>query len=81
MRIDMSTIARARTVPEIIEAFGGPAAFSRVVNINNSTASEMKRRGSIPPKYWKAIVSGSPAEGHAKVTYDELVEAHSEAAA
>lgn len=64
-----------RTVSQIIDAFGGQAAFGRLIGKNASTASEMKRRGSIPPKYWRRIVEAEPVEGDA-VTYEELALAH-----
>lgn len=69
-----------RTIPEIIDAFGGQAAFGRLLGVNPSTASEMKRRslkgsGGIHPKYWPKIIAAEPVEGD-RVTYEELVEAH-----
>ena len=70
-----------RTIPEIIDALGGQAAFGRVLGVNPSTASEMKRRalkgnGSIHPRYWPKIIAADPIEGQDRVTYEELVGAH-----
>lgn len=48
-----------RTVPELIDAFGGPTGFAKVIDKNPSTASEMKRSGSIRVGYWPAIVAAA----------------------
>jgi hypothetical protein len=47
------------TVPELIDAFGGPTEFAKVIDKNPSTASEMKRSGSIRVNYWPAIVAAA----------------------
>ena len=56
-----------QSIPEIIDAFGGQAAFARAINRGSSTASEMKRRGSIPSWYWEAVVHAARARGIAGV--------------
>lgn len=63
------------TVPDIINAFGGNAAFGRAIGIKPSAASEMKRRGNIPVTYWPAIVKADPID-RPRFTYDDLVMAH-----
>lgn len=46
-----------RTIPELIDAFGGCAAFGRkAIRKKPSTASEMKRSGSIRVRYWPSII-------------------------
>ena len=49
--------------------------MARVLDVGISTASEMKRRKSIPVKYWPKLVDAG--EG---ITYEQLVAAHLEAA-
>lgn len=51
-----------RTIPELIDAFGGPTKFAKVIDKNPSTASEMKRNGSIRVDYWPAIVAAAPLQ-------------------
>lgn len=63
------------TVPEIIAAFGGATAFARCIGKKPSTASEMKRSGSIPVRYWPRLVAEAKRLG-IKLTYEILVEAH-----
>jgi hypothetical protein len=65
-----------KTVAEIFDAFGGPSSVSRVLNVNPSTASEMKRRRSIPVPYWPALIQGAAERGIAGITYEALVKAH-----
>lgn len=52
-----------RTVSGLIDAFGGTGPFARVVNKGQSTASEMKRSGSIKPQYWPAIIAAARERG------------------
>lgn len=63
------------TVPIIVDAFGGPTAFGRVIGVRTSTASEMKRRGVIPVQYWPKVVSHDPIDRE-RFTYEDLVEVH-----
>ncbi len=51
------------TVPDLITAFGGPAAFSRALGVNPSTASEMKRSGRIEVDYWPTIMQKAKERG------------------
>lgn len=52
-----------RTVSDLIDAFGGTGPFSRVIEKGQSTASEMKRAGSIKPIYWPAIIAAARDRG------------------
>ena len=63
------------TIPEIIDAFGGASAFGRVIEVNQSTASEMKRRRSIPVRYWPKVIGADPVD-RPRFSYDDLVNAH-----
>lgn len=64
------------TVSDIISALGGPAFVSRSLALTGaSTVSEWKRKGSIPVRYWPALISVARGVG---VALDErvLVSAH-----
>lgn len=68
-----------KTVPELIDAFGGPAAFARAINLNiPSTASEMKRTMSIRVRYWPRIVEAAASldEPIAGVTLESIAQMH-----
>lgn len=68
-----------QSVSDIFEDLGGPAAVSRMLDVNPSTASEMKRRGSIPPEYWPRLVSEAGRAGLESITYENLALAHAAA--
>jgi hypothetical protein len=67
-----------QTVSEIFDAFGGPSSVSRVLGVNPSTASEMKRRKSIPVPYWPLLVQAASERGLSEISYEVLVRAHVE---
>lgn len=67
--------SRMKRVSDIFDAFGGPARFARCLDIGNSTASEMKRRRSIPVEYWPNLIRQALAEG-IDLTNDDLVRIH-----
>lgn len=64
------------SVPDLIEAFGGATAFAKVIEKNPSTASEMKRTGSIRIQYWPLIVAAAPGHGIEGVTLESLALMH-----
>lgn len=64
------------TVGELIDAFGGPAKFARVIGKGASTASEQKRSGSIPTEYWDLIIAGAAEAGVPGVTWESLGRMH-----
>jgi len=64
------------TVPKLIDAFGGPTAFARVIGKGASTASEMKRNRSIPVDYWPAIIAAAGEAGIRGVTAERLMQIH-----
>lgn len=68
-----------RTVPDLIAAFGGPTAFSKVIGKRPSTASEMKRNCSIPVDYWPAIIAAAAEKGMKDVSADLLMRIHADA--
>ena len=65
------------TVEDIFLNLGGTGAVARIIGVKHSAASEMRRRSSIPVKYWPALVDGAKATG-AAVDNDILVRLHVE---
>jgi hypothetical protein len=69
-----------KDVSQIIADLGGPTAFGRAIGVGTSTASEMKRRRSIPVQYWPSVISAAETVGKT-ITPDDLMIAHAERAA
>jgi hypothetical protein len=67
-------------VSSLFEQLGGPTKVARILGVKFTTASEMKRRGSIPVKHWPRLVAACQAEGIEGISYDKLVAIHTEAA-
>lgn len=44
------------SVDDIFEYFGGPAKVARHLGVGPSTASEMRRRQSIPVEHWDMLL-------------------------
>jgi hypothetical protein len=63
------------SIPDLIDAFGGSTAFARIIGLKPSTASEMKRRQSIPVPYWPKVVEAA-GEKNIIVNNDLLVRLH-----
>jgi hypothetical protein len=64
------------TVPALIDAFGGPTGFARVIGKGPSTASEQKRSGSVPVEYWDLIVLAARDAGIPGVSFEALARMH-----
>jgi len=64
------------TIQKIFSDFGGPTKLGRAIGVAPSTASEMKRRASIPVDYWPKLVSAAPSCGVTGLTYEKLVQVH-----
>jgi hypothetical protein len=56
-------IGSMRTFQDVIAAFGGLSAFAHAMSLNQSTASEMKRRNSIPPEHWGHLIAVASERG------------------
>ena len=69
------------SVSSLFERLGGPTKVARLLDVGVTTASEMKRRGSIPVRYWPKLVSACEAHGVFGVDYKRLVEIHASGAA
>lgn len=65
-----------KAVHALFDDLGGPAAVARALGVNPSTASEMKRRGSIPGEYWEDIVRDAEQRGLANVTLARIASIH-----
>lgn len=66
------------TVEDVFTAFEGTSNFADALSLGLSTASEMRRRGSIPVRYWPRLVDEAAKRKIASITYDRLVAIHSE---
>jgi hypothetical protein len=67
------------TVSDIFDALDGPAALGRALGVNPSTASEMKRRGTIPGEYWALLVEHARAIGRDDISYEAVARIHAKA--
>lgn len=70
-----------RNVPSLFDDIGGPGKVAEILGIKPSTASEMKRRKSIPVRYWPRLVDACQSAGIVGVDYNQLVAMHSGEAA
>lgn len=64
------------TIGALIDAFGGNTKFAAVIGKNASTASEMKRRDSIPIDYWPLIIEAASERGISGIDADRLMRMH-----
>lgn len=56
---------------EVIDQFGGPAAFAKAIGIDDSHARAMKTRNSIPAEHWQKVV-GAARSLNLDVSYELL---------
>jgi len=63
-------------VSDIIDRLGGNASVSREIGVKPSAVSEMKRRNSIPPRYWSDLIAMAKERGAGEITADMLVAIH-----
>lgn len=63
-------------IHDIFDVLGGPAAVARELRIKPSTASEMKRRGSIPAEYWAELAAIAERRRHPEINTDLLAALH-----
>lgn len=61
-----------KTASDIIAAFGGASSLARMLNIGATTVSEWGRRGSIPSRYHRNLVSMAEVVGIEGVTADVI---------
>lgn len=73
----MGPIDSRKTIDDVFAVFGGPSAFARTFALKGvSTASEMKRRGSISIDLWPRIVELAIERGADWLTYEALTLMH-----
>ncbi len=68
-------------MPELIDAFGGVTAFSKIIGKRPSTASEMKRNRSIHVDYWPKIIEAAAEREIEGITAEFLMHLHAREAA
>ena len=68
----MLTVLAMKDIDAIFEAIGGTGKAAVALDIKPSAASEMKRRGSIPVRYWSQLIAICGARGIDGVTYEAL---------
>lgn len=64
------------SISDIVDVIGGSGKLAIILGVKPSAASEMKRRDSIPVKYWPKLVDECRAIGVRGVNYDSLVSLH-----
>ena len=64
------------SVNDIFVGFGGTGAFAKAMGLGLSTASEMRRRKSIPVYYWPKLVEKAREMRIKGVNNDSLVVIH-----
>lgn len=70
----LDEVARS-SIDDLFAMLGGPAEVGRMLNVSTEHASTMKRRGSIPVRYWPRLIDETAKRGHA-VVYGTLVAIH-----
>lgn len=70
-----------KSVTELFAALGGPSSVARLLGVQPSTASEMKRRGSIPAEYWRELILTAKRLRIEGVDADTLAMVHARARA
>ncbi len=45
------------TLSSIFDVFGGPAEVGRAIGVSTEHATTMRRRGSIPVRYWPSLLA------------------------
>lgn len=61
------------TFSDVIDAFGGPAAFGEAIGVPDSHARTMKARDSIPAAHWQRVVAASIIKSIPGVSLEVLV--------
>lgn len=69
------------TVSDIFSVLGGSSAVARALGVKPSTASEMKRRGSIPAEHWRALLIAARRRGLSELDAETLVRLHARSTA
>lgn len=67
-----------KTISDVIARLGGNSALAERLGISPSGVSEMKRRKSIPPRYWRSLLALAD-EISIPLTAEVLVALHADA--
>lgn len=68
-----------KTVDDVFDAFEGkPSVLGRAIGISTEHAAAMRRRGSIPVRYWRKLVAAAGERGNSQITFEALAELHAE---
>jgi hypothetical protein len=59
---------------ELIDRFGGPAAFGRAIGMTPNAAKQAKRRDSLAAERFGATIRAAEANGFHDITAERLVE-------
>lgn len=65
------------SVADIFELVGGPAEMGRAIGVPTEHATQMKRRASIPVRYWPALLRAAD-ERKLDIDHEKLTQAHTE---
>lgn len=68
-----------RTISNIFDEFGGAAKVAAAIGVRQGTAQEMKRRQSIPVRYWPLLVRACQSKNIKGLDYAALVAMHAPA--
>ena len=60
------------TWQKLISDFGGPKAFSLVIDVSQEAARQMSHRNSVHSIYWSIIVARAPRSGVDGITFEFL---------
>lgn len=68
------------SVEDVFEKFKKTSVFADALGLKLSAASEMRRRKSIPVRYWPKLVEVAQERGFDEITNDTLVAIHAQPA-
>lgn len=63
------------SVDDIFKQFGGTGAVARALEVKPSAASEMRRRSSIPVRYWHRLIEAAENK-HLPLDSEALIRLH-----
>ncbi len=67
----------ATSIVQLFDLLGGTGKAARALAVGQTTASEMKRRGTIPVRYWDRLIGVEDNDGHL-ITLEDLHRLHRE---
>lgn len=74
--VDRSMEHAIASIEELFSALGGPTEVGRIIGKGASTASEMKRRKSIPVSHWSFLVSAAAERHIPGISFETLALMH-----